>query len=71
MLVLIAGCSSSFQDCQRSCRWDFRHDFDYETTCNENSLAGMLNDIPNKIVDCTKINYTQRNRWCFDECKNT
>ncbi len=71
MLVLIVGCSSSFNSCERSCRWQFRHDFDYETDCSLNSLAGIINNTPDEIVNCTKIDYTQLNRWCFNECKNT
>ena len=68
-LLLISGCSSSFENCRLRCRNVFDNDFKYETKCDTRNFVEMLNNTEPIYEDCQKINYDELNKFCFNECK--
>ncbi len=71
VIVLVAGCDSSFQDCKQSCFWTFNKDdkFQYNATCDGRSLFDMINNSEPQYYTCIKTDNDKVRDFCFNECK--
>ncbi len=72
-LVLIAGCSSQFQDCARACIRINQDDYAYESKCQTivSAVAELVNENISddlKYYPCTQ-HYDNLSDYCFNECK--
>lgn len=71
-LLLISGCTSSFQDCNSKCLTINSDKYSYNSTC-KNYFDMLTNSIderyPVREINCTKLDSESINDYCFDECK--
>ncbi|KKK92015.1 hypothetical protein LCGC14_2707160 [marine sediment metagenome] len=70
-LLLISGCTSSFQNCKTTCYWAFNEDdrFLYNTTCDDRILFEHFTNSTPKYISCEKTDINKLREFCFNECK--
>jgi len=68
LFLLLAGCSSSFDDCNYTCKRVNRDDFKYQEMVCYQGIEQVMKDIPCEEKLMTKTNYTALSKHCFERC---
>jgi len=61
IVLLLVGCAeSSFRDCERSCFYRYKDNFEYNDTCYQVFI--------NETYNCINIDSDKLKKFCFETC---